>query len=609
MNNTIIELLSPAKDIACGIAAIKHGADAVYIGAPKFGARVAAGNSIQDIEKLISYAHTYHAKVYATLNTILYDDELEPAQKLIHQLYNIGIDAIIIQDMAILEMDIPPVPLFASTQMHNYEPESIAFLESTGMSRIILARELSLQQIAGIRSKTNVDLEFFVHGALCVCFSGHCYFSQATTGRSANRGACSQPCRMQYSLTDKDDKVLVKDKYLLSLKDLNLSAFLYQMIEAGITSFKIEGRLKDISYVKNITAYYRKKLDAIIDGNPSLSKASSGTVHFTFEPDPEKTFNRGYTDHFLLGEDQKRSSMLTQKSIGKFIGIVSRIGSDYFEVASNERIINGDGICFFDKDDDLKGMLINKVENNRIYPEEFSGIFVGSRIYRNKDKQFMKELADDGTERKIVAQVFLHIENEKIVIAVRDEDNIEAEIIEPFEKTPADSPERNAEIIEKQFKKSGDTIFTISKVAAEDVKNFFFPVSKLNELRRTILARLEEKRRTSYQQARISRSKNDNPYPATSLDHTSNVTNKKSADFYKRHGVEHIEKGFELLDNVNGKVIMTTKYCIKHELDICPLKVGETPEIKEPLYIRDCKNKFRLQFDCANCQMNIIKEN
>ena len=609
MNSTKIELLSPAKDIACGIAAINHGADAVYIGAPKFGARAAAGNSIYDIEQLITYAHTYHAKVYATLNTILYDDELQSAQKLIHQLYDSGIDALIIQDMGILEMDIPPVQLFASTQTHNYEPDKIAFLESTGIKRIILARELSFPQISEIRKRTNVDLEFFVHGALCVCFSGQCYFSQATTGRSANRGGCSQPCRMQYSLSDATGKVIVKDKYLLSLKDLNLSAFLRQMIDAGITSFKIEGRLKDISYVKNITAYYRKKLDAIIEGDTGLSKSSSGKVTLTFEPDPEKTFNRGYTDYFFNTADQKLSSMLTQKSIGQYIGVVAKLSSDYFEVASKERIVNGDGICFFDREDELMGMLVNKVENNRIYPEDMTGLFAGTKIYRNRDKQFVKELSNDSTTRKIAVTIALAIEDNDVVITAFDEDNIESVFREKYEFVTSDNPQRNADTIGKQLRKSGDTIFTVDNVEIESIANYFFPVSILNEWRRQVLKTLEEKRIASYEIQKVPLMKNPIPYPRTTINYSGNVTNAKSLDFYKRHGAEVTEKGFELLDNIDGKIIMTTKYCIKHEMDICPLKVGKTPGITEPLYIQDCKNKFRLHFDCEKCQMNIIKEN
>jgi len=300
-----LELLSPAKDLDCSIAAINCGADAVYIGAPKYGARIAVGNSIEDITALVNYAHKFRAKVYVTVNTILYEEELEEVQKLIHQLYEISVDAIIIQDMGILEMDLPPIPLFASTQAHNYSVDKIKFLEQTGIQRIILARELSLKQIKEIRNNTQVDLEFFIHGALCVCFSGQCYFSYVTTGRSANRGECSQPCRMLYSLEDAEGNTILRDKYLLSLKDLNLSAHLRELIDAGITSFKIEGRLKDISYVRNVTAFYRQKLDEIIASDNSLSKSSCGKVYSGFTPDINKTFNRGYTDYFISGRKKE----------------------------------------------------------------------------------------------------------------------------------------------------------------------------------------------------------------------------------------------------------------------------------------------------------------
>lgn len=608
MNKTFIELLSPARDISCGIAAIEHGADAVYIGAPKFGARAAVGNSLEDIQKLIEYAHKYYAKVYATVNTILYDNELENARNIIAQLDASGIDAIIVQDMSILEMEIPPVPIFASTQTHNFDPERIKFLADTGIQRIILARELSNEQIKEIHAQTNVDLEFFVHGALCVCYSGQCYLSAETTGRSANRGECSQPCRMEYSLIGKDGQILVKDKYLLSLKDLNLSDHLFELIRSGITSFKIEGRLKDISYVKNITAYYRKKLDAIIDGDENLQRASSGRVSLTFEPDPDKTFNRGYTEHFFDGTESKHSSMDTQKAIGKYVGKVSSMHPGYFEIKAEDKIVNGDGLCFFDKENELRGMLVNKIETNKIYCENTEGLQAGTKIYRNKDKNFIKELSAPSAKRKIQASIGAWISNGNILITANDEDNNAIQIEVALNASPATDIQKNSEMLERQFKKSGETLFNVTDVHLEEIQHYFFPVSKINELRREVLQLLLEKRIRSYKRKTSSIRKSDIPYPDKKLDYRANVVNAKSLEFYKRHGVEISESGFEELDNTDGKILMTTKYCIKNELDVCPLKRKNIPPAYEKLYLHDGKNKFRLTFDCAKCEMHVLKD-
>ncbi len=609
VNKTLIELLSPARDLSCGIAAIEHGADAVYIGTPKFGARAAVGNSLEDIQKLIEFAHKYYAKVYATVNTILYDNELEDARKIITQLDAVGIDAIIVQDMGILEMELPPVPIFASTQTHNYDLERIKFLADTGIRRIILARELSNEQIKLIHDQIKVDLEFFVHGALCVCYSGQCYLSAETTGRSANRGECSQPCRMEYSLIGKDGQTLVKDKYLLSLKDLNLSEHLFDLINSGITSFKIEGRLKDISYVKNITAYYRKKLDAIIDGNKNLRRASSGCVSLSFEPDPDKTFNRGYTEHFFSGISLKHSSMDTQKAIGKYIGKVRNIENNFFEISTEEKIVNGDGLCFFDSEHELRGMAVNRVEQNKIFCENMDGLKPGIKIYRNKDKDFVKRLSAPSAIRKIQASISAWMENGKVYITANDEDGNSAEIEIHVEVQPAADVQKNRDMMDKQFKKSGDTIFTITDVYLEQIQNYFFPISKINEFRREILQALVDKRIKDYQRDSTAIVKNSTPYPEKQLDYRANVVNAKAAEFYRRHGAEISETGFEVLENTDGKTLMTTKYCIKGELDVCPLINKNVPPAYEKLHLSDGKNRFRLKFDCVKCEMHVLKGN
>lgn len=605
--NKKIELLAPAKDLLGGIAAINCGADAVYIGAPKFGARSAAGNSLHDIQKLVQYAHQYWAKVYVTVNTILYDDELEEVQNLIEQLYEIGVDAIIIQDMAILEMDLPPIPLFASTQTHNYSVEKIKFLEQSGLQRIILARELSLEQIKEIKLSTNVDLEFFIHGALCVCFSGQCYFSFATTGRSANRGECSQACRMLYSLEDSYGKIMHDEAYLLSLKDLDLSTHLHSLLEAGITSFKIEGRLKDVSYVKNITAYYRQKLDDILLNNNSFKKASSGKIIYSFIPDPEKTFNRGYSDYFLSGLGKEIASLATPKSVGKLIGKVKNIGNVFFEIETNEYLVNGDGICFFDEQNTLVGMNINHVERNIIFTKELSGLLPGTKIYRNHDHQFIKELTKDETKRKIACEIDVQTEENKLIISATDEDGNKVSFSEAVELIKPDDAEKAIAVMENQLKKSGSTIFSVENVRIKSGKAIFLPVSKWNELRRTILQLLLEERIKNYPKQKREYINNSIPFPEDRLSYAGNVVNEKAKEFYKKHGVETIEDGFEKLDNFEGKILMTTKYCIKEELHICPFNAEhtKTPEMKEPLYLNDGKQKYRLRFNCQKCEMEV----
>ena len=600
-----IELLTPAKDLEGGLAAINCGADAVYIGAPRFGARSAAGNSLQDIRKLVQYAHQYWAKVYVTVNTILYDNELDEVQKLIYQLYDAGVDAIIIQDMAILEMDLPPIPLFASTQTHNYSVEKIKFLEQSGLQRIILARELSLEQIKEIKLNTNVDLEFFIHGALCVCYSGQCYFSFATTGRSANRGECSQACRMLYSLEDSNGKIIKDEAYLLSLKDLNLSAHLRSLIDAGITSFKIEGRLKDVSYVKNITAYYRQKLDEILLNNNSFKKDSSGKIIYSFIPDPEKTFNRGYSDYFLSGLGKEIASFATPKSVGKLIGKVKKVENDFFEIETKEYLVNGDGICFFDEQNVLVGMNINRVERNKIFTKELSGLLPETKVYRNHDHQFIKELSKDETKRKINCEIEVQTDQNKLIISAVDEDGIAVSISEAIELIEPEDSLKAITVMENQLKKSGSTIFSVEHVRIKSGKAIFLPVSKWNELRRTILQLLLEKRIKNYPMQKREQMNNSFAFPEISLNYSGNVVNEKAKEFYRKHGVETIEAGFEKLDDFEGKILMTTKYCIKEELHMCPLKTGhtKTPEMKEPLYLNDGKQKYRLRFNCQKCEM------
>jgi 23S rRNA 5-hydroxycytidine C2501 synthase len=605
---TKLELLSPAKDLECGIAAINCGADAVYIGAPRFGARAAAGNSVNDIQTLAEYARKFWAKVYVTVNTIIYNNEIEEVQNLITRIYEAGADAIIFQDMAVLQMDLPPIQLFASTQTHNFDLERIKLLDQIGIKRIILARELSLDQIKEIKKSVSAELEFFVHGALCVCLSGQCYMSAAMMGRSANRGECAQPCRLEYSLLDKNGKILIKDKHLLSLRDLNLSAYLNELIEAGITSFKIEGRLKDIGYVKNITAYYRHRLDSIIESNPSLQKSSSGSSIIPFQPDPDKTFNRGYSSYFIDGKDENISSINTPKSMGKFLGEVSTLDSQSFTVDSMETIVNGDGLCFFDESGELIGMSVNNVKQNRIFTNDLKGLTKGIRIYRNYDHGFNNELKKDCT-RKIKVRVSIDEIDSGLKINAVDEAGVQINYKVNTLKQAAEQKLKAIETFKKQFLKSGESIFDIEDVKTNFSMPLFFPVKIINELRRKTL-KILEKERTGKQIIENRESvhrgglKNENYLlDKTKLDYRFNVVNKLSKQFYIELGAEEIEDGFELQNDFTGMTLMACKYCIKEELGFCTLTDNEKPE--EPLYLLSGNKKYKLVFNCKECMMEI----
>ncbi|MBF8294423.1 MAG: hypothetical protein HW389_968 [Bacteroidetes bacterium] len=599
---TRLELLAPARDLECGLAAINHGADAVYIGAPKFGARAAAGNSLEDIAKLISYAHKYWARVYITLNTILYDSELEEAGSIIQQVYDAGADALIIQDMGLLELDLPPIPLFASTQTHNYNLDRIQFLERVGIQRIILARELSLRQIRAIRNATNVDLEFFVHGALCVSFSGQCYFSQVAQGRSANRGECAQMCRLPYTLTDGRGNVLAGNQHVLSLKDLNLSDYLADLVDAGVTSFKIEGRLKEVSYVKNVTAFYRAKLDALIEERDEFRRPASGKTVFSFSPDPEKTFNRGTTDYFIRGRRRAIVSLRTPKSVGKLLGTVRSVGAGFFALDSAEELHNGDGICFFNDEDQLTGVNINQVEGSRIFPNSMEGLQAGVVLYRNYDHEFVQLLKSDTSMRKIGVSLFFDENEEGFELRAMDEDGNEVAHRIKHVKELAKKPEVALETIRTQLSKLGDTAFYAEGVTPGLKEAHFLPVGVLNQLRRDCIAALEAERARNFPRETKTVVPNDVPYPITILDYSSNVVNEKAVQFYKRHGVKQIEKGLELQNDAAGKVLMTTRHCLKFEFDLCRGEQGSAEE----LYLSDGRMKYKLEFDCDKCVMKIV---
>lgn len=601
-----LELLSPAKNLEFGREAINHGADALYIGAPAFGARAAATNTLEDINALVSYAHLYGSKVFVTVNTLLFDNEIEAAVRMIHQLYNIGVDALLIQDMGLLECDLPPIELHASTQCHNASVDRIKFLEQAGFKRVVLARETSLEQMREIRQATHLDLEAFVHGALCVSYSGQCYMSQYLNQRSGNRGCCSQPCRSTYDLYNGDGKLLSKEKHLLSLRDFNASQQLRSMIDAGIMSFKIEGRLKDLSYVKNITAYYRQLIDSMMEGH---KKSSSGSCTYTFTPDPERTFNRGYTDYFLR-ERKPMASFATQKSIGKKIGEVTSTSSSSLSISGTEPLATGDGLCYFDGDGKLQGFLVNGVQRHTITPNRMPEIRIGTTIWRNNDQLFEKQMQGHTAERKINIEMLFSSDKTGFSLILKDEDGLSVMQHLEAEHIDSNNPLLNSNTIVKQLSKLGNTPFSASLVTDNTEGRYFILSSTLNELRRTAVEKLKEYRISHFHPKDCSRIDQGLPYPSTTLDYRANVINNKAENFYKRHGVSKIERGLELTENYGGKALMTTKYCLRYELGCCLQNNSRSkPQLNiapsDTLILRNNNRRFRLEFDCHQCLMRI----
>jgi len=617
-----LELLAPAKNLECGIAAIHHGADAVYIGAPRFGAREAAGNSVGEIEKLAAEARIFGVKTYVALNTILYDNEREEAQRIICQVCEAGADALIIQDFGILEMDLPPISLHASTQANNFTVDKIKFLEAVGFKRAVLARELSLSQITEIASQTNIELEAFVHGSLCVCLSGQCYMSHVVGGRSANRGACAQPCRKKYSLTDATGKVIVKDKHLLSLKDLNRSGSIGELVDAGVRSFKIEGRLKDLDYVKNITAFYRRELDHYLEGNPGFAPASKGKTTFLFKPDPEKTFHRGATEYYLRERKDPVLNMESNKSTGEEIGIVTRISRDSLQISGDKILNNNDGLTFVGRDGESAGLKVNKVVNGWVYPDRMNDVFTSARIFRNWDHSFQMALQKKTSERKIPVTVTL--EETKDGFSLQDDSQTSFSICIP--KIPAKDPNKSRENILRQLSKSGETAFLVRDINTGGNEKYFFTPQQLNEIRRGLLAAILAKSVSSKFEstdghypnnpAQDHSGKTQNllsdtsfiPFPDDSWHFENNISNHLAMRFYRRHGLENPEPAVEIR-KISGRIqVMITKHCLQYELGFCPRFGGSFPEkFSEPFVLQDGSNQFELEFDCKNCMMKIFK--
>lgn len=597
-----IELLAPAKDKKTAFAAIDCGADAVYIGSPKFGARVNASNSLDDIKDVVEYAHKFRVKVYVTINTIMSDDELREAVELIYQLYDIGVDALIVQDMGLLECKLPPIKLFASTQCHNSTLEKVKFLEKTGFSRVILARELSLDEIRKIADNTDVEIETFIHGALCVSYSGQCYMSYAIGGRSANRGECAQPCRKKYSLVDSDGIVVATDKHLLCLRDLNFSSDIKDLIDAGVSSFKIEGRLKDEDYIKNVVSFYRKKIDDAIE-NTEYERSSSGYSVLGFEPDVNKTFNRGYCEYFLHGRNKNITSFDSPKSRGEYTGRVKEVFEKYFLFDGSE-LNNADGICFFDERGELVGTSVNKAEGNKIFPQSMNGIRKGVEVFRNYNHKFSKMLESAKVERKIEASVCFVEKEQCYELSAVDEDGVRVVVEAGKNYDKAKNQELARNNIIKCLKKAGDSCFDIKEARVEVDVYPFIPLSELNELRRRLFAKLEEERIAVYE---VEKSGGIfiSPYFERELFYDVNIMNEKAKEFYEKRGGICREYAIEKTGNVSGKILMTTKHCLKFSLGLCS-KEGKKHRYREPFFLVDSHGKkYKLLFECKSCCMKI----
>lgn len=608
-----VELLAPARDLCCGQVAIDCGADAVYLGAPRFGARQKAGNSLQDIAALVAHAHTYWARVYVTVNTLLYDDELPQAVRLIHELYDLGVDAVIIQDVGLLESGapwvLPPIALIASTQMHNHTPERVAFLEEVGFRRAILARELSLEQIRAIRARTSLELECFVHGALCTGYSGQCYLSYAIGGRSGNRGECAQPCRRKYSLVDADGRVLEPPRHLLSLRDLALDAELGALLDAGVTSFKIEGRLKDAAYVKNVVSWYRQQLDNAL-AERGLARASSGHSHVEFEPDVNKTFNRGYTTYFLHGRGEPPGAIDSPKMVGEPVGRVAAVQGDRFMLDSSLALHGGDGLTWFDAEGELTGTRVNAAEpvggQVRVTVEDSAGVHPGLEIFRNHDHAFLRQVEQSRPQRRIAVRLKLESTPEGFRLETIDEDGNKAVATLAGVKELAHKPAQAEETARRQLARAGDTAFDVVQVELAWDQAYFLPVSTLNELRRAALARLAEVRTTNHPRLEAKLVRNNVAYPESTLTYRGNVLNRQAAAFYRRHGVTEIEPAAESGLDMRGRVVMRTRYCLQHQLGLCD-GAGNRANVRQPLYLIDADGRrYRLRFRCADCEMEVI---
>ncbi|MCF8210593.1 MAG: U32 family peptidase [Rhodoferax sp.] len=625
-----LELLAPARDVAIGIEAINHGADAVYIGGPSFGARSGADNPVSDIARLVAHAHRFNSRIFATLNTILRDDELEPARKIAWQLYDAGVDALIIQDMGLLEIDLPPIQLHASTQTDIRTPEKARFLQDAGLSQIVLARELTLEQIAVIRQHTHCTLEFFIHGALCVAYSGQCYISQAHTGRSANRGECSQACRLPYQVVDAQGRFVAHDKHVLSMKDNNQSDNLAALVDVGVRSFKIEGRYKDMGYVKNITAHYRRLLDALIEQRQNsalaLARASSGTTSFRFTPDPAQNFNREFTDYFVQGRQQDIGAFDSPKNPGQPIGHVVQVGPTSLDLELIDRDLalhNGDGLCYYDLQKELVGLAVNRVERQnakkgrwRVFPKDplnqLKDLRKGLEVNRNRDVDWVRALEKKSSDRRIGVWATLTETPRGIALQLTDEDGHSASAQTDLVLEAAKDPSSAVARLTEHLGKMGDTLFAVLDVQVHFSQPWFVPASVLNPLRRAATDTLETARARAFERLERSRPVEPPvPYPQDTLSYLANVYNQRAHTFYARHGVKLIDAAFESNQETGEVSLMITKHCVRFSLSLCPKQAkgvtGVQGTVKaEPLQLINGREKLTLRFDCKPCEMHVM---
>ena len=643
-----LELLAPARDAVIAIEAIQHGADAVYLGGPAFGARSTADNSVEDIARVVVHAHRFHARVFVTLNTILRDDELEPARRLIWQLWDAGVDALIVQDMGLLMLDLPPIALHASTQCDIRTPEKARFLQDVGFDQIVLARELTLEQIAAVRAATDAArcrLEFFVHGALCVAYSGQCYISMAHTGRSANRGECNQACRLPYQVLDSAGRYVAHDQHVLSLKDNNQSANLAALVDVGVRSFKIEGRYKDMAYVKNITGHYRRLLDTLMEqragDSAPLTPASSGRTRLAFTPDPAQNFNRAHTDYFVQGRRDDIGAFDSPKNPGQPIGHVLEQARDHFDLQlddATQALHNGDGLCYLDEQHALQGLAINRAEaldgaagRWRVWPREallnqHPDLRSGRTVNRNRDAAWLRALDKPSAERRVAITVQFDDDGDTLTLALRDADGCTAQARCAWpaaQRQRAAQPEAALQHIRQQLGRLGATIFEAPHADATGAAgqnamqvgaacaSWAYPASLLNALRREAVSSLEQVRATAYQRPqRLAAVAPPVAYPDTSLSYLGNVFNQQAFAFYQRHGVQLVAPAFEAMQESGAVSLMITKHCVRYSLSLCPKQakgvVGVQGTVRaEPLELRNGKERLTLRFDCKACEMHV----
>lgn len=608
-----LELLAPAKNAEFGIEAINHGADAVYIGGPAFGARAKAPNTVADIARLVKHAHRYHAEVFVALNTIFHDQELPGARALVEQLYEAEVDALIVQDMGLLELDLPPIQLHASTQTDIRTVEKAVFLDQVGFSQLVLARELDLTTVQKISAATSCNLEYFIHGALCVAFSGQCFISHAHTGRSANRGECSQECRLPFTLEDQKGRIIGKDKHFLSMKDNDQSANLLALIDAGVSSFKIEGRYKDLPYVKNATAHYRLLLDAILHDRPDLAKSSHGYSSYTFSPQPEKTFNRSATDYFANGRQADIGAFDTPKFSGEALGKISKVGPDFVEVDTEVELHNGDGLCFFDVHKELVGLRINSVLGSKLYPNEMpADIRRGMAVFRNRDHAFMRLLEKDSAQRKIAVSLRLSDSEQGFQLSVTDEAGNTGTAFCLAEKQPADNPAQAQQSLRDNLAKLGNTDFVAKTIELAISQAWFVPASLINGLRRDAIAQLQQARDTAYQRPpRRAAAEPAALYPEDTLSYLANVYNKQARAFYEKHGVKMIAAAYEANQELDEVPLMITKHCLRFSHGLCPKEAKGVIGVQgtvtaEPMTLISGKDRYTLKFDCKPCEMHVM---